>query len=209
MKTQLKKDEKVVMKTKPHWFTLIVPSFITLIGSVTGILVSLNIASIGTYGLIIDVVFIGYFIYKISERNHNLWAVTNLRVIDEFGVFSNNTKESPLDKINNVTYRQSFWGKIFGYGNVQIQTAAEIGSTTYFTVEKPKELKDAITSMQEEYKHQQISTQATELASVILSGQQSNRTDVASELEKLYELKQRGILTEEEYSTRKAKILNS
>lgn len=202
MKTQLKKDEKVILVTKPHWFTMVLPFLILLIGAIIGF-------AVGTYGLLLVLVVICYFIYKIIERNNNIWAVTNLRVIDEYGVFSNNTKESPLDKINNVSYSQSFWGKIFGYGNVQIQTAAEIGSTTYFAVEYPKELKDTITQMQEDYKQYQINKQTTELASAIVAGQQNNKTDVAAELEKLYELKQKGILTEEEYNNRKTKILNS
>jgi len=202
MKTQLKKDEKIIMETKPHWLTLVVPSFIMLIVSISGII-------IGSYGLLVVLVFAGYFIYKIIQRNNNLWIVTNLRVIDEYGVFSNNTKESPLDKINNVSYLQSFLGKIFGYGNVQIQTAAEIGSTTYFSVENPKELKDTIPHMQEEYKLYQIKRQANEFANVMAAGQKNNKIDVAAELEKLYELKQKGILTEEEYNNRKIKILNS
>ncbi|MFZ0282328.1 MAG: PH domain-containing protein [Bacteroidales bacterium] len=202
MKTQLKKDEKVIMETKPHWLTLAGPFFLTLICSITGII-------IGSYGLLIVLVFAGYFVYKIVQRNNNLWIITNLRVIDEYGVFSNNTKESPLDKINNVSYLQSFFGKIFGYGNVQIQTAAEIGSTTYFSVENPRELKDTITRMQEEYKLNQIKMQANEFANVMAAGRQYTKTDVGAELEKLYELKQKGILTEEEYNNRKTKILNS
>lgn len=204
MKTELRNEEQVILETWPHWFTLVGPFIITLIGSTIGIV-------IGSYGFIVPIVFIVYFIYKIIQRNHNLWAVTNFRVIDEYGVFSNNTKESPLDKINNVSYRQSFWGKIFGYGDVQIQTAAEIGSTTYVSVEKPKELKDTITLMQEEYKQYQIKKQASELASAMIAGQQqqTGKTDMATELERLFGLKQRGIVTEEEYTARKAKILNS
>jgi uncharacterized membrane protein YdbT with pleckstrin-like domain len=202
MKTKLLRDEKIIIETKPHWLTLVGPFLLMIIGSIIGIV-------IGNYGLLIVFIFVGYFIYKIFQRNNNLWAVTNLRVIDEYGVFSNNTKESPLDKINNVSYLQSFWGKIFGYGNVQIQTAAEIGSTTYFAVENPKELKDTITHMQEEYKQHQIKKQANELANAIVAGQQNNKTDVAAELEKLYELKLKGILTDEEYNNRKTKILNS
>jgi uncharacterized membrane protein YdbT with pleckstrin-like domain len=135
--------------------------------------------------------------------------VTNLRVIDEKGVLTNNSKESPLDKINNVSYHQSFWGKLFGYGNVQIQTAAEIGATTYNMLEKPKLLKDTITQMQEEYKQIQIEKQATELANAIIAGNKKNSSDISNELEKLFALKEKGILTEEEYSTQKAKILNS
>ena len=202
MKTQLKKDEEIILETKPHWLTLAGPFFLMLIGSVIGIV-------IGSYGLLILLVLAGYFIFKIIQRNNNLWIVTNLRVIDEYGVFSNNTKESPLDKINNVSYLQSFLGKIFGYGNVQIQTAAEIGSTTYFEVENPKELKDTITRMQEEYKQNQMKKQANEFANAIAAGQLNNKNDIAAELEKLYELKQRGILTEEEFNNRKTKILNS
>ena len=202
MKTKLLRDEKIIIETKPHWLTLVGPFLLMIIGSIIGIV-------IGNYGLLIVLIFVVYFIYKIFQRNNNLWAVTNLRVIDEYGVFSNNTKESPLDKINNVSYLQSFWGKIFGYGNVQIQTAAEIGSTTYFAVENPKELKDTITHMQEEYKQHQIKKQANELANAIVAGQQNNKTDVAAELEKLYELKLKGILTDEEYNNRKTKILNS
>jgi uncharacterized membrane protein YdbT with pleckstrin-like domain len=202
MKTHLRKDENIVLETKPHWFTLVIPFLIVLIISIIGIV-------IGSYGIILTFISVGYFVYKIIERNRNIWVVTNKRVIDEYGVFSNNAKESPLDKINNVSFNQSFWGKIFAYGDVEIQTAAEIGSTTYFTVENPGKLKDTITNMQEEYKEDQIKKQAMELASSIVAGQQNFKTDVSSELEKLYDLKKRGILTEEEYDKRKTKILNS
>ncbi len=202
MKTGLKKDEIVILETQPHWFTLVGPALVTLFGLIIGF-------AIGGLAILIGVICIGYFIYKVVQRKNNLWAVTNLRVIDEFGVFSNNSKESPLDKINNISYNQSLLGGIFGFGNIQIQTAAEIGSTMYYSVENPKELKDAITHMQEEYKNHQIKKQATELASAIVAGQQNNKVDVVAELEKLHELKQKGILTEEEYSNRKTKILNS
>jgi uncharacterized membrane protein YdbT with pleckstrin-like domain len=66
--------------------------------------------------------------------------------------FGRYSKESPLDKINNVEYEQSFWGRIFGFGDVDIQTAAEMGETTYELIHHPKLLKDTITNAQEEYK---------------------------------------------------------
>ena len=201
MRTKLKKDEKVVLLIKPHWLVLVLPTLISIIGVVVGIL-------IGSYGLLIPLAPILYLWYKIIERNNNLWAVTNLRVIDEDGVFSHNSKESPLDKINNVTYNQSFWGRMFGFGNVQIQTAAEVGATTYYSIEKPKELKDTITQMQEEYKKSQIRAQAQELANAVSSGtKQQSKKDVADEIEKLFELKQKGILTEGEFAARKKKLL--
>jgi uncharacterized membrane protein YdbT with pleckstrin-like domain len=201
MRTDLKNDENVVLVIRPHWLILVWPVLLTVIGVILGIV-------IGSYGYIIPLVLIGYLGYKIIERNNNLWAVTNLRVIDEFGVFSLNSKESPLEKINNVTYNQTVWGRMFGYGNVQIQTAAETGATTYSTIERPKLLKDTITQMQEEYKKSQILSKAQELAKAISRDSPKHSTaDVATELEKLFELKQRGILSEEEFNARKKKIL--
>ena len=202
MITALKKDENVVLTIRPHWFVLIGPIIMVVVGIILGIL-------IGNYGYLIPVVLVCYLGYEIVQRKYNLWVITNLRVIDEFGVFSHNSKESPLDKINNITYNQSVLGRVFNYGNVQIQTAAEIGSTTYHTVEKPKELKDTITLMQEEYKKSQILTQSQELAKAFSNSTQNQTiTEVATEIEKLFDLKNRGILTEEEYNARKKKILD-
>lgn len=207
MKTQLKNGEKITLVTRPHWFTMIIPFLILLAGLTAGIIIA--IAGPLFIGFLFIVLVSGYFFYKIVERKNNIWAVTNLRIIDEFGVFSNNSKESPLDKINNVSYQQSFWGKIFGFGNVQIQTAAEVGATSYSFVEKPARLKDAITQMQEEYKGLQIKMQASEMATAMATGQQAGKTDVPAELERLFELKQRGIITDEEFNARKTKLLNT
>jgi hypothetical protein len=44
MKTELKKEEKIILETKPHWVTLIVPFIIMLIGSIIGLV-------IGSYNL--------------------------------------------------------------------------------------------------------------------------------------------------------------
>ncbi len=191
------------MKYIKNLLLMVWPGIIAIIAIILGIL-------IGPVVYVIPFVLICFFAYKIVERKNNLWAVTNLRVIDESGVFSRNSKESPLDKINNVSYNQSIWGRMFGYGSVQIQTAAEVGASTYNLVERPKELKDTITQMQEEYKNFRILTQARELAKAMStdSHQESNKV-VSAELEKLYELKQRGILTEEEYLARKKKMLET
>lgn len=202
MRTELKKNEKVILIIKSHWIFMIWPFFLAIISIIIGFF-------LGGYGYIIPSILICYLLYKIVERNNNIWVVTNLRVIDEFGVFSLNSKESPLDKINNVTYNQTISGRIFGFGNVQIQTAAEIGSTTYYMVERPKKLKDTITLMQENYKKNQILSQAHELAKAISGGsQKQTKNDTVDKLERLFELKQKGMLSEKEFNIAKKKILN-
>jgi uncharacterized membrane protein YdbT with pleckstrin-like domain len=202
MRTELKPEEKVILITRPHWFTMVFSFIVGIVGIAGGVMLSIFLLPVA--GIPVMLVFAVYTGYKLIERSRNIWAVTNMRVIDEEGVFSSDTKESPLDKINNVSYSQSFWGKIFGYGNVDIQTAAEIGETTYKDVEKPGMLKDAITTMQEEYKKIQMKRQAKEFADAIGN---SSDNDIGTELEKLNQLREKGAITEEEYQAGKKKLL--
>ena len=133
-----------------------------------------------------------------------------MRVVDESGFFTRYSKESPLDKINNVEYDQSIWGRLFGYGNVDIQTAAELGETTYNLIRKPKLLKDTITLAQEEYKKIQISNQATQLAEAIARTNTAVKASpqmIADELQKLFELMQKGAITQDDYLAQKNKLM--
>jgi len=187
MKTQLKKNEKVILTIRKHWFVLLKPILWTVILLIiaVAVVVAGSDTEFGNFFLIVSglttVLTILWFIYKIIDRNNNLWAVTNLRIIDEYGVFTNNSKETPLDKINNVTYRQPFLGRMFNYGNVQIQSAAESGSTTHKMIERPKVLKDTITQHQERYKQEQIKEQAQSLANAVDRQKPSGEIDISED----------------------------
>lgn len=204
MRTELKKDEKILIIIRQHWIKLALPFFAWLAVAI------LLIIFAGTTGLIITLVTALYPMYEYLNWKSNLWCVTNVRVVDESGFFSRYSKESPLDKINNVEYDQSIWGRIFGYGNVDIQTAAEMGETTYQLIHYPKLLKDTITHAQEEYKKAQINKQATQLAEAIAKSTASSQPSqqmIADELQKLFNLYQQGAITQEEYLRQKNKLL--
>jgi uncharacterized membrane protein YdbT with pleckstrin-like domain len=213
MKTQLKKNEKAVLTIRKHWFVLLKPILLTLILLIIAVAVAVAVAGsdseFGNFFLIgaglTIVLTIVWFIYRVLDRNTNLWAVTNLRVIDEYGVFSNNSKETPLDKINNVSYRQPLLGRMFNYGDVQIQSAAESGSTIHKMIARPKALKDTITQYQERYKQEQ----AQSLANAVSGQKPSVKNDISEELTKLHDLKEKGIITEEDFQKGKDKILNN
>ena len=148
MRTVLEKDERMVTEVKRHWLVLSRPIFFCMFAVILfySTYKYPEIASwrgMTSLGLFLTPV---YFLYKFYEREVDIWAVTNRRVVDEWGVFTRNTKESPLDMINNVSYTQPFVGMMLGYGNVTIQTAAEQGGTEVSYVTNPKELKDAITN---------------------------------------------------------------
>lgn len=204
MRTSLKKDEKILLITRQHWIKLILPIFIWLL------VAALSIWLLQTTGLVITLVAALYPIIEYLSWKNNLWCITSVRVVDESGFFTRYSKESPLDKINNVEYDQSIWGRLFGYGNVDIQTAAEMGETTYELIHHPKLLKDTITHAQEEYKKTAINNQAFQLAQAIAAtsaASASTQNIIADELHKLFELLQKGAITQEEYNQQKSRLL--
>ena len=212
MRTHLKKDEKLLIIIRQHWIKLALPFFAWLL------LAILLLAFIKNYkvDLIIILLTAIYPMIEYINWKYNLWAVTNMRVVDESGFFTRYSKESPLDKINNVEYDQPVLGRILGYGNVDIQTAAEMGETKYTLIHHPKLLKDTITHAQEEYKKNQITSQATQLAQAIAkttpvaaAAPAQSQQMIADELHKLFELLQKGAITQEEYLAQKNKLLGN
>jgi len=210
MRTPLQKGEKILLVTYSSWTLLIIPVLIAL----AGIVASYFIGFIERYGWIAAVLGILYFTWKYFTWKVNLWVVTNFRVIDEAGLISHYAKESPLDKINNVSYDMTPMGRVFNYGHVEIQTAAEVGATDYYNVNHPRRLKDTITAAQSDYKVLQSTAQARQMAVAFNESVNPARTGahpsppaIAAELEKLFDLKQKGALSEEEYLKAKNRLL--
>jgi uncharacterized membrane protein YdbT with pleckstrin-like domain len=205
MRTALKKDEKILLIIRHHWLKLVMPFFLWIVvGVISAFFFNPSVA------LVIILITALYPLILYLFWFHNIWAVTNLRVIDEGGFFTRYAKESPLDKINNVVYDQSFWGRLWGFGNVDIQTAAEMGETRYQMIHHPKLLKDTITHAQEEYKTYQLNKQAQQLAKALAGNTgTASKEMVADEIKKLFELLHSGAISQEEYILQKNKLLGN
>lgn len=135
MKTQLREDERVLYIAKKHWIVYL-----------------LGLAFLGIFFLFKSVWFVligvGLLIYIHLDRKNNIWIVTNQRFIDEWGVFSVNSKDVPLDRVNNVQWMQAPLGRILGYGTVEVQSAATEGAVVAKLVNHPKKLASVILQAQ-------------------------------------------------------------
>lgn len=152
MRSTLKTGEKHIQDFKKHWSVLVKPVLL-LIFFIIGTTITFAAAGkdAGQIGLLITLMPLLILIWRILDWRTDIWAVTTLRVIDEVGVLSLRVKECPLNKVNNISFSQSFWGRLFGYGCVQIQTAAEMGAMNFPFVTDPEVLKDTVTEQRENY----------------------------------------------------------
>jgi uncharacterized membrane protein YdbT with pleckstrin-like domain len=84
-------------------------------------------------------------------RSYEL-IVTNHRVILQTGILAKSSMDTRLDKINNIEHRQSLWGRLLSYGDVEIDTASETGVSRFHNIANPLELKRTIMIAAEQYR---------------------------------------------------------
>ncbi len=87
---------------------------------------------------------------------------TNKNVIGKVGIIKRRTLTAPLNKVQGVKTGSGFFGKIFGYGYVEIASAADRVKFNY--VKKPEAFKKAILDQIDIYEEQRIKQQASEMA---------------------------------------------
>jgi hypothetical protein len=139
-----------------------------------------------------------YFAWKVLQRTRKLYMVTNLRVIRQEGVIAVSSLDASLEKINNVSYEQSLAGRIFRYGNVGLETASEKGTIVFHLIPDPQGFKNCVLRQRELY---------TPLATGTRNP--ADPLNIPSLLEALASLRDRNIITAEEFEEKKKKLLSS
>ena len=74
---------------------------------------------------------IPFFIYYYLRYKYDKIVVADNCVNIKTGVIFIQNDTLRKDKINNITINQGIFGRLFGYGTVIIQTAAEYGGIAY------------------------------------------------------------------------------
>ncbi len=99
--------------------------------------------------------------------NHIELAVTNKRIIGKIGVANTDSMDSPLNKIQNVSLSQPFFGKIFNYSTVSVVTAA--GAYKFEAIKNGQGFKNIVMAQIEQYEEDRVKQQAAEMAKSMAS----------------------------------------
>jgi membrane protein YdbS with pleckstrin-like domain len=82
----------------------------------------------------------------------NEYVLTSHRLILQTGLLAKRSMDSRLDKINNVEHRQTLWGRLLGFGDLEIDTASETGAALFPNINQPLDFKRAILGAVEDYR---------------------------------------------------------
>lgn len=89
-------------------------------------------------------------------------CITNKKVIGKIGWIKVKTLDAPLNKINNVSVKQGFFGKMIDYGTVRIDTSSGMYEFDY--IKHPNDFKSTLFNQIESYEDEKIRKQAQQTA---------------------------------------------
>lgn len=194
--------EDLILDLRPHWIALVGPTIVTLL-VVAGYLLAVAYApdegagrSVVVWGglVLAVVILIWYPLRRFIDWVTSNFVVTTDRVIHRAGFIAKRSMEIPLEKINDVRFRQSVFERIIGAGDLILESAGEFGRNVFSNIRDPEHVQKTIY-------HQGELNQQREMRPGPAA------PTATTELQRLADLRDRGVLTEEEFQTQKRKIL--
>jgi hypothetical protein len=227
--------ERVVRRARQHWFIMVwnarwaVAALILAI--IGGIIRLLNINDSGLLmtilGWIVLVLLVigivsfvwGWVIYRSTE-----FVITNRRIIQASGVVNKRASDSSLEKINDAILTESIFGRMFGFGNLEVLTASESGIEMLRMLTDARGFKKAMLDAKHELEMDLVRPTMPPMraeapapvpapipAPVAVAPVHTPEIDtpeeVADAVARLGELRDKGLITPEEFEAKKQELL--
>ena len=198
VQSMLGENERVILVTRQHWFvlfsTILAEILVTLL-VIGGIVATAMYNPLAAFGFLLVLIPLAIMLRDILAWSNHQYIVTNRRVIQISGIFNKAVVDSSLEKVNDVKMTQSFLGRLFDYGDVEILTASEIGVNLFKHIGDPVKFKTAMLNAKEKMGFEGTAIHA------------QSANDVPSLIAKLDELRKKGIVTDAEFQAKKAELL--
>ena len=148
----LASGEQPIRRDHQHWFVLIADAFygfLAIVAAIVLFFLSQNLTGgiRDVMSIVVPVLLIGGLLYILWEalrwRNEE-YIVTSRRVLRMEGVINKRVIDSSLEKINDAVLTQSIFGRMFGFGDLEILTASETGISILRMLRQPDDFKRAM-----------------------------------------------------------------
>ncbi|MDQ6724998.1 MAG: PH domain-containing protein [Actinomycetota bacterium] len=195
----LNEGEEIILDMRPHWFYLVGPAVALLAALVLAIWVSS--ATNSDYALFpamaLAVVALLWFLGRYARWVTTDFVLTSDRLIYRSGVMSRQGREIPLERLNDVSFHQSIVQRVLGAGDLLVESGGERGQEQFGSFAHPQDTQNEI-------------HRAIEAASARDADRVAGRRELSplEQLEKLEELRQRGVISQAEFEVKKAKLLD-
>ncbi|MGD2042435.1 MAG: PH domain-containing protein [Acidimicrobiia bacterium] len=193
----LSDDEVIESQFRPHWSGILREGLIVLVGIALAILVAVFELSAWIYA-VIAVLVVVLIIRGLVRWLTTLHVITDERLIYRAGFIAKSGTEIPLEVIQNVAFNQTIFERVFGTGDLMIESAGTHGQTRYQDIPRPEAVQSLI------YKMRELRMREVESGGRVAP---TDEADPLSRLERLSRLHNEGKLSDAEFEAEKAKLL--
>ena len=195
----LNDNEEIILDLRPHWFFLFGPGVLLVAALALAIWVSQSVDSDWALfpALGLAVIALVFFLARYAQWLTTNFVLTTDRLIFRKGVLSRQGREIPLERLNDVSFTQTLFQRMMLAGDLLVESAGEQGQSQYGHFARPQEVQNEI--------HRAIEA-AAERDAYRMSGRRE--LSPLEQLEKLEELRQRGVITQAEFEVKKANLLD-
>lgn len=193
----LNEGEEIILDLRPHWFYLAGPATTLVVALVLALWVRNRSDWILFPVLFLALVALLWFLGRYARWVTTNFVLTSDRLIYRSGVTSRQGREIPLERINDVSYHQSIFQRLLGVGDLLFESGGERGQEQFGSFAHPQDIQNEI-------------HRAIEAAAARDADRMAGRRELSplEQLEKLEELRQRGVITQAEFDLKKAKLLD-
>ena len=191
--------EELILDLRPHWIALVGPAIAT-VAILVGMVLLYQVFDERILDIVVGIagtlLLLGYPVRRLVDWLTSHFVVTSDRIIHRRGFIAKYSMEVPLEAINDVRFEQGILDRMIGAGTLIVQSASEAGRQVFDHIRRPEEVKRTI------YHQGELNQQR------MMAGRRgSGSPSTTSELERLADLRARGVLTEEEFQAQKRRIL--
>jgi hypothetical protein len=159
--TLMSTGEQIRYRERQHWFILLWAGRYAILAIIGGFALVVLANAFGITGVIRDlagylfaillIIGILNFLWVALTFRSNEYVLTNRRVMQVGGVINKHSTDSSLEKINDAALTQSFFGRIFNFGDLDVLTASEAGIERFRMIHDPVEFKKTMLDVKHEY----------------------------------------------------------
>jgi uncharacterized membrane protein YdbT with pleckstrin-like domain len=195
----LNDGEEIVLDLRPHWWFFFGPSAALVLAVVATIAAAafelpdwLWLGLLGLTGLNLL-----WLLGRLARWQTTNFVVTTDRLIYRSGVIAKQGKEIPLERLNDISFHQTIFERLLGAGDLMIESGGERGQQAFSDIPHPSNVQNEI--------YRQI-----ELAQGRDADRMAGRRELSipEQLDKLDDLRQRGVLTQAEFDLKKSQLLD-
>lgn len=191
--------ETITLDLHPHWWFLAPAGAATTVSGVMALTALAQfdgwLETLAIYLMIgALVVSAAWLVVKMVQWRTTYFVVTSHRVIYRQGVLARHGVEIPLERMSNVNFKQTIFERLIGSGDLIIESSGRAGQENFSDIQNPEEVQNIV--------HAALQNRDSR------TEENYPRSDIATQLEKLEGLRQRGALSAEEFSEQKRRLLD-